>query len=51
MDNIVQYFTQENKDGELVITKNMTNGVSYMFNVNDDPDEYQLYLEWQAKQS
>ena len=50
MDNIVQYFTRENKDGELVITKNMTDGTSYMFNVNDDPDEYQIYLEWLAKQ-
>jgi len=50
MDDIVQYFTRENKDGELVITKNMTDGTSYMFNVNDDPDEYQKYLEWQTKQ-
>jgi hypothetical protein len=50
MDNIVQYFTRENKEGDLVITKNTTDGLSYTFNINDDPDEYQLYLEWQTKQ-
>ena len=46
MTDIVQYFTRENKDGELVITKNTTDGNSYTFNFNDDPDAYQEYLEW-----